>query len=525
MLPHARACAGGCTRAARARPGASPRRSARAARRCRGSAASGRRRASSSASSSERCCVGLSSSSTRSTSADASREGLLELRELALADERARVRTRAMLDDLADGRDARRARELAQLRRARRSRRALRDRRRRGTRAPAPPRVRDRAGAQSPRDYAAVRSCGDRARRPPRRADARARRHPVRRAAARRRSASTCSRSFRRGCDAEYAGDEAFLFVSPRRPDMPLVVLAAHYDTVPAQGNLPGRIDDGAVHGLGASDMKGGLAVALELARDLDLERRRPATRARSSSGARSFRPSTTRFRRCSTARRASTRRRSRSSSSRPISTIQAGCLGNVVARLTFHGTSGHSARPWLADSALERAVRGLAPVLRARASRRGRRRARVPRGGLGDAAPGRDRRQRHPRRGDGDAQPALSARSRRRPRPRRTSRALVPDGATLEIVEQRRRRRASSRTRRSCARSSAAGDLAIEPEAGVDERRRLHGARTRRRQLRPRTHGARAPSGRARRDRRARHCVRGARPVPHAARSREDAA
>ena len=43
---------------------------------------------------------------------------------------------------------------------------------------------------------------------------------------------------------------------------------------------------------------------------------------------------------------------------------LQSGCLGNVVARLTFHGTSGHSARPWLADSALERAVRGLAPLL-----------------------------------------------------------------------------------------------------------------------------------------------------------------
>ena len=39
------ACAGGCTRAARARPGASPRRFVRAGRRCRGSAASGRRRA------------------------------------------------------------------------------------------------------------------------------------------------------------------------------------------------------------------------------------------------------------------------------------------------------------------------------------------------------------------------------------------------------------------------------------------------------------------------------------------------
>jgi succinyl-diaminopimelate desuccinylase len=43
---------------------------------------------------------------------------------------------------------------------------------------------------------------------------------------------------------------------------------------------------------------------------------------------------------------------------------IQAGCLGNVVARLVFHGVSGHSARPWLADNAIERAVAGLAPLL-----------------------------------------------------------------------------------------------------------------------------------------------------------------
>ncbi|MDX6466622.1 MAG: succinyl-diaminopimelate desuccinylase, partial [Gaiellaceae bacterium] len=37
------------------------------------------------------------------------------------------------------------------------------------------------------------------------------------------------------------------------------VVLAGHLDTIPAQGNIPGRIEDGAVHGVGASDMKGGV--------------------------------------------------------------------------------------------------------------------------------------------------------------------------------------------------------------------------------------------------------------------------
>ena len=161
----------------------------------------------------------------------------------------------------------------------------------------------------------------------------------------------------------DYAGDDAFLFVSRRRPGAPLVLLAGHYDTVPEQDNLPGRIAGGAVHGLGASDMKGGLAVAIELLRKLGAppvpydiglllfgREELPAD----------HNPLPALF-----AGSAAVHETALAILLEPTDLrIQAGCLGNLVARLTFHGRSGHSARPWLADSAIERAVHGLGPLL-----------------------------------------------------------------------------------------------------------------------------------------------------------------
>jgi len=134
------------------------------------------------------------------------------------------------------------------------------------------------------------------------------------------------------------------------------VVLAGHVDTVPAQGNLPGRIEDGAVHGLGASDMKSGVAVMVELAlaglpaRYLFFTREEvpveesplPALFASglvADAGLAVVLEPTDCI-------------------------LHAGCLGNLQARVSFHGESAHSARPWTGVNAIHELVRGLEPLV-----------------------------------------------------------------------------------------------------------------------------------------------------------------
>jgi len=134
------------------------------------------------------------------------------------------------------------------------------------------------------------------------------------------------------------------------------VVLAGHLDTVPAQGNIPGRIDGGAVHGLGASDMKGGAAVMIELARAGVAARYLFFTREEVAL-AESPLPSL-----FATGLLADTEL---AVVLEPTDNeLHAGCLGNLQARVTFHGESAHSARPWTGVNAIHELVRGLQPLV-----------------------------------------------------------------------------------------------------------------------------------------------------------------
>jgi len=162
------------------------------------------------------------------------------------------------------------------------------------------------------------------------------------------------------GVDVRDAGDSCVLAGATERGDRPLVLLAGHFDTVPEQGNLPGRRDDEAVHGLGAADMKGAVAVMLELAiaapaATLDLGYVL-FPREELPFGQSALTPLLE--------REPGLREADLVVVMEPTANaIHAGCLGNVNATWTFHGRSGHSARPWLADNAIHRAAKGVLAV------------------------------------------------------------------------------------------------------------------------------------------------------------------
>src|SRR5205823_11655071 len=143
---------------------------------------------------------------------------------------------------------------------------------------------------------------------------------------------------------------------SAARDGRPPVPLAGHTGPVPPQHNLPGRIEDGAVHGLGATDMKGGLAEMIEVGRwaahtdlafDLGL-----LFFPREEVGP-EHNPLPALFDAAPALDEAAL-----VVCLEPTdNTLQLGCLGNLVARVVFEGRAAHSARPWLGVNAVALAV------------------------------------------------------------------------------------------------------------------------------------------------------------------------
>ena len=160
---------------------------------------------------------------------------------------------------------------------------------------------------------------------------------------------------------ARDAGDTCVLLDPSGPQDAPLVFLAGHLDTVPAQDNIPGSYDGTAVHGLGASDMKSALAVMIEAGLAVSSF---VAARVGLCFFGREELPAAE-----STLTPLLSRERTLHEADLVLvmeptaNELHAGCLGNINATWTFTGRSGHSARPWQADNAIEHAARAIAAL------------------------------------------------------------------------------------------------------------------------------------------------------------------
>jgi succinyl-diaminopimelate desuccinylase len=144
----------------------------------------------------------------------------------------------------------------------------------------------------------------------------------------------------------------------------PAVLLAGHLDTVPPHpGEAAARVERDRVVGLGASDMKSGVAVILALLEDLDpgrigynltavlYEREEGPYAENGLEPVLAAVPELERTRLAFCLESTDLE-------------VQVGCVGSLQARVTFRGKSSHSARPWQGENAIHKAGPLLAELL-----------------------------------------------------------------------------------------------------------------------------------------------------------------
>jgi succinyl-diaminopimelate desuccinylase len=131
------------------------------------------------------------------------------------------------------------------------------------------------------------------------------------------------------------------------------VVIAGHLDTVPANGNLPHRIEAGRIYGLGSADMKGGVAVALQLAAtvaeptcDVTFIFYESEEVSSEFNGLEKISVVAPEFLGADFAVLMEPSN----------ANIEAGCQGTIRASITTHGERAHSARSWMGKNAIHQA-------------------------------------------------------------------------------------------------------------------------------------------------------------------------
>ncbi len=165
--------------------------------------------------------------------------------------------------------------------------------------------------------------------------------------------------------DVERVGDN--VVARTRQGRAARLVLAGHLDTVPANENGTPRIDGDMLWGLGSADMKGGLAVMLELAAEIPdpavdvtwIFYTAEEVAAEHSGLGYLF-----------------THRPDLVAGDAAVlgeptdGVLEAGCQGTMRVRVTLAGARAHTARPWMGRNAIHRA----GPLLAALADYEGRR-------------------------------------------------------------------------------------------------------------------------------------------------------
>ena len=132
------------------------------------------------------------------------------------------------------------------------------------------------------------------------------------------------------------------------------IVLAGHTDTVPANGNASARIDGDVLWGLGSADMKGGVAILIELARRM----KSPAVDvtyilyaceevAVEHNGLRVLAASRPELLEADVALLGE-----------PTNgAVEAGCQGTLRVKVTLVGERAHTARAWMGKNAIHRLI------------------------------------------------------------------------------------------------------------------------------------------------------------------------